>query len=225
MAHALPPDQLAACAAALVRRLHADLTATLRSLINERGEQVPRGATIYQLLEHRDWLFDNGAYHIDTSHLAATVRTARVLRDRGLVELAAQLAHYGTRLPDDLQYARETPFDDGFAAYELFFDATLGRRVDEAVDFFTRQADEHSPQTAGMAATETLLVLLDRLGHSREALAELVGRVPPQAALSPFAPSALDLAKRSGDWETYDKLAARNDDPVAFVLGCIARRG
>ncbi len=226
IAHALAPSDLTACAAALLRRLHTDLGETLRGIIAER-EGTPLAATtsIEQLLEGRDWLFDGGAYHIDTSHLGATVRMARVVSERRLVELAKQLAHYGRHLPDDLQYARETPFENGFEAYELFFAAQLGARVDEAVDYFTNQADENDVETTGLAATETLIVLLDRLGRPADALGVLVARVPQQTSLSPFAPTALALAQRSGDWDHYDQLVARNDDPVAFVLGRLTQGG
>ncbi len=224
IAHALTPSDLTACVAALLRRLHSDLCETLRGIVAEReGLLPPSQATIEELLGGRDWLFEGGAYHIDTSHLGATVRMARVVSERRLVALAKQLAHYGKHLPDDLQYARATPFESGFEAYELFFAAQLGERVDEAVDYFTTQADENDVETTGLAATETLIVLLDRLGRPGDALRVLADRIPQQASLSPFAPTALALAERSGDWSHYDELVARNDDPVAFVLGRLTR--
>ena len=224
MAASLAPGDLSACATALVRRLHADLTETLRAVIAQRGDTYPPGGTpIDELLMGREWLFADDAYHIDTSHLAATVRLARVVTERAVIDLAAQLANYGKHLPADMQYASDPPFE-GYEAYELFYGAQLGRQIDEAVEYFTRQADEHDIEQSGMAATEALLVLLDRLGRSADALQIVAERVPQRAKLSPYAPTALSLAQRSGDWATYEQLVNRHDDPVAYVLGRLARQ-
>lgn len=224
VAPSLPPTDLAACVAALVRRVHSELADNLRRTIEQHGDPAPpRAATIPALLADRGWLFDNDSYHIDTSHLAATVRLARSVSDHGIIELASQLAHYGKHLAADLQYVATPPLADGYRAYEMFYAAQLGRDVDAAIEYFTQLADEHTIDNAGPAATEWLVVLLARVGRAGDALREYAERVPSGMSLSSFAPTPLVLAERSGAWSLYDQLATRNNDPVAWLLGRIAQ--
>src|SRR5690606_18985149 len=135
------------------------------------------------------------------------------------VRLAWELAEYGRRLHPTLQYAGEAPFAEHYPNHALLFAATLGEQVDEAVEYFTAQAAEASPEQEGTAAVETLLVLLSRTGRWGEALAAYRERVPVGVQLSPFAPRVLDLAKRSGDWETYAQIMRERNDPVGFAIG------
>ena len=69
----LPPDEATrvACADRLVRQLHEHLVANLRAEIAQRGQPLPpEGTPIADLIDGRDWLFADDAYHIDVSHLA-----------------------------------------------------------------------------------------------------------------------------------------------------------
>src|SRR5947208_982453 len=67
---------------ALVRALYAELRGRLTAEIEGRFGIAPAGAdappdtpgVIRQLLEGRDWLFADEAYHIDTSHLSSVVQ-------------------------------------------------------------------------------------------------------------------------------------------------------
>jgi len=74
----LPPHEEATrmcCAERLIRRLHDDLTSSLRSDIAGRGQPLPpAGTSIAELVRGRPWLFADDGYHIDISHLAAVVR-------------------------------------------------------------------------------------------------------------------------------------------------------
>ena len=70
----LPVADQRECAAILVRHLHAELLANVWAHIEQREENVPKGDTLLGLISERPWLFQNDSYHVDTSHLAATVR-------------------------------------------------------------------------------------------------------------------------------------------------------
>ena len=41
--------------------------------------QPPADATLAELVTANEWIFENDNYHIDTSHLSATVRFARLI--------------------------------------------------------------------------------------------------------------------------------------------------
>ncbi|MEX2172420.1 MAG: hypothetical protein WD851_24075 [Pirellulales bacterium] len=224
----LPPSDLRACAAALVRHLHQELLHNVAGHIerveSERNE--PKGGTtsgsLVELFPGREWLFEHEAAHVDASHLSAAVRFARVLEERQVVRLAWELAEYGRRLHATLQYPGEAPFVDHYPSHALLFAATLGNRVEEAIEFFTAQAAAANPEQDGTAAVETLLVLLTRTGRWSEALTAYRERVPAGVQLSPFAPRLLDLAQRSGEWDAYAQIMRERNDPVGFAIGQLA---
>ncbi len=131
------PDQQA-CAAALLKHLHAELVANVKADIARQEGREPQETTLAALVADRDWLFGENNYHTDTTHLAATARFARVLEERQLVELAFDLTEYGRRLSKQFQFAGEAPFADVYPAHGLFFAAQLDQNIDEAVRVLCR---------------------------------------------------------------------------------------
>ncbi len=64
----------------LVRHVHQELLTSLRQDLSRREDGCPDSPTLEGLLAERPGLLRDGSYHIDTTHLAATVRFARVTR-------------------------------------------------------------------------------------------------------------------------------------------------
>ena len=113
-------------AAMLVRRLTTDLQFTVRRDLDARHIQHAPEATLGDLLAGNDWLFDEGNYHIDVSHLHATVGFARHLKP-GDPELpmAIDLCTYGSQLAEPLRYPADVPFDDYYPAHRHFLEALV----------------------------------------------------------------------------------------------------
>lgn len=216
------------CAATLVRHLYKELTANMRAHI-ERQEENPPAAdelerqSLTELMADRPWLFANESYHIDTSHLSSTVRFARLLTDPAAVRLALELAEYGRRLARPLQFPGEEPFVDVFPSHRLFLSAALGENVEEAVRFFRRKAEQVPIQDEGTGAVETYLILLTRLGRHSESLDEMARLVPCDVTLSRYAPSMLELARKSGAWDKYLEASQVRGDLVAYAAGLVER--
>ena len=86
-------DQQAAVEA-LVKHVHQELLANLVADIKRRKPQVeePAEQTIGAWLGLVPGLLRDGTYHLDTTHLASTIRFARVLDDPQILRLAADLA-------------------------------------------------------------------------------------------------------------------------------------
>ncbi len=231
LASSLLPADLLACAAALIRHVDRELRENLLGLLAETENREPHEplpnteAKLGELWGGCDWLFENEAVHIDASHLAATVRFARLVVDPPVVELALGLTDYGSRLHESLQYSGDAPFEDLYPAHRRFFLATLGKEVEEATHYFRRQAEQSDVYHEGTAAIETLLVLLDRIGQPGEALAVYEKMVPQEAQLSPLAPRAIDLARKSRDWDLFEKMLRQRDDPVGLATGLLVRDG
>ena len=88
------------------------MTANLRAEIARRGQPLPpEGTSISDLIAGRDWLFDDEAYHLDVSHLAATVRISPMLTDPETIAMAAGLTDYGRNLSERHRYEGEPPFE------------------------------------------------------------------------------------------------------------------
>ena len=139
----IPPHEessRAACAGRLIRRLHRELTANLRSEILSRGQVLPPEETsIAMLVEDRPWLFSDDAYHIDTSHLASVVRMSTLVHDRDVLKLAVDLTEYGRRLSPRLLFEGPPPFEKIFDDYGIYLRALKGEDVAAAIDHFRQK--------------------------------------------------------------------------------------
>ncbi|MEM8946786.1 MAG: hypothetical protein AAGD11_16550 [Planctomycetota bacterium] len=216
------PDQRA-CAAVLVRHLHDELLQSVRGHLQRLEREIPTGSSVVSLLTEYPDLLADGAYHVDTSHLATTVRFSRVLTDRKLLPLAIELATYGDKLAKELQYPDQPPFEETYRTHLLFFEAMLGEQVEAAVEYFRQQAETVSTEYYGSSAIEAYLILLIRTGQSEQALEEYHRLVPVGSGLSAHAPTPLQLAEQSGNWDRYLEICEQRDDAVGFVSGLLAR--
>src|SRR5262249_152071 len=115
----------------LLRQVHADLVASVTADIARQEGQPPREKTLHDLVQARDWLFQDNSYHLAPTPLAATVRTARALTDPDALHLALDLTEYGRRLSQQFQYPGDEPFADMYPANALYFHALLSERIDE----------------------------------------------------------------------------------------------
>lgn len=213
-----------ACAAVLVRHMHHELVSNLHGHLNRLGRAAPVGATVSEILASHPTLLADGAFHVDTSHLATTVRFARLLSEAALLEKAIELAEYGSRLDADMQYPDEPPFEDLYRTHLLLFRGTLGRDVEAALDYFGGRARETASDEPNTTKVEAYLVLLERTGRAAQALQEYGRLVPDERRLSPYAPTLLRLAQLSGDWQRFFELCRARGDVVGFAAGQLIRQ-
>jgi hypothetical protein len=222
---------LKSCAAVLVRHVYRELHGNLRGHLHRLKSEAPTDLSVVELIDQHPELLADGSYHLDVSHLASTMRYARLLTERSLVEKSLEMAEYGSRLPKDLQYAGEVPFEEQFPTHRLLLDATLGRHVDDALSYFSGRAsasaagpdDATAPQST--TAVETYLILLQRTGRHADALAAFAELVPQGRELSPHAPTLLELAAASGDWDRYEAICREREDLIGYAAGVVARAG
>jgi hypothetical protein len=216
-------DQQAA-AALLLRQLHTDLIANVRADIERQQSQAPTGDTLAELVADRDWLFTDNNYHIDTTHLAATVRFARLLTDTELVRMALDLTEYGRHLGSQFQFPGEEPFANVYPTHGLFFAAQLGQRVDEATEYFGRKARELDPAELGTGAIEIYIELLVRLKRYEQALEAAGELIPPGMRTSGFAPGLFELAQLSGRYDQLRAICERRGDLVGYAAALLEGR-
>ncbi|MFM7207685.1 MAG: hypothetical protein ACKO4T_13570 [Planctomycetaceae bacterium] len=216
----LPASRQRTAAGVLVARLHADLCANLTADIESRGITAPSPVTLGGLLAALGST-DVGLF-VDVSHLQSVLRIARVCEDEPTVRRSYELADYACRLPDDLVYPGEPPFENVGEASRLFYGSQLGVDVDRAIRFFRAAAATAEPE-AGLLPQDVLVLLLSRLGRPAEALHAAVARprdersMPSPLQASAALPTLVDLAATSGEWELLRRVCRDRGDEITFA--------
>jgi hypothetical protein len=213
-----------AAAQPLLHRLYRDLLSNVRTDITRQEGAPQQEMTLQVLIADRDWLFQEGAYHIDTTHLASVVRMARVLENSDDLRMALDLTQYGRRLSPQLQYQGDEPFVDQYPANALYYQALLGEQVEQALTYFENKAKLLDPQSNGTAAIETYLELLSRLGQHKKALEEALALMPANTPSVAYAPLLIDLCAKSGEYRQVLDFCRQRGDELGFAAALVASR-
>jgi hypothetical protein len=214
------------CGVLLVKRLHADLLASLKHDIAQREGSAPGEADIRKLIEERAWLFQGFGYHVDVSHLQSVIRIAAGLKDREALAFALELTEYGRRLPRDFQHPDRPPFTDFYSDYRIFFQALLGTGVDGAVRYFTMKVESQGQdEEARRFPAEVLVYLLYRVGRYREAIEAHRKYLKNAQGPASIAPSLLELCDRAGDHSQLLAASRERDDLLHYMAGLVRHAG
>ena len=212
-----------AAVGALVEHVHTELLANLIADLKRRKPDfaAPESGKIVDCLALHPGLLRDGTYHLDTTHLASTVRFARVLDDQQLLRLAADLSEYGRQLHAQYQYQSEEPFADLYPMSLAWFRALLGEQVDGALRLFRQKAETLDPQELGTVAIETYADLLARVGRPSEAAAFLMRWMPQGMRPFGIAPSLLELAQAAGDFRPMMDHARNRGDLIGYTAALL----
>jgi len=173
--------------------------------------------------------FAEPGLHCDVSHLQSVLRLARVCTTEPALRQAWELASYACRLPPDVVYPGEPPFENVAEASRLWYAAQIGRDVEEAVAYFRRAFLTADPQDSGTLPCDALVVLLARLGRPGEALRAALERprddgMPSGMQALGMMPSLVDLAAASGDWESLRRACIDRGDEITFAATLAAEQ-
>jgi len=205
----------------LLRHLHKELLENVRYAIKESGSEDSESATLDELMTKYPALTENGAHHIDTTHLASAMRIGRMLDDPADISLARQLAKYGTKLDKDFHYPGAPPFEDTYVDHGLYYSALLGEKIDEAIAHFQAKSESIKVEEYGPVANETLVELLSRVGRDDEALKVATERLMGNEETMGIAPSAFDLAKTPDQLGELMKVYKSRDDLLGFAVALL----
>jgi hypothetical protein len=214
------PAQRAA-ASLLVHKLHEDVVANVKADIARQQTGHPTETTLEKIVAERDWLFLDNAYHIDTTHLAAAVRAARLLENPEELRLALDLTHYGRRLSKQFQYPGDEPFADQYVASALWFQAQLGENVEAALEYFRNKAETLDIPHHGTMPAEVYVELLTRLERYAEAINASIKFLPGNQPRQGICPSLLELAELSGLYTIVLKHTREQEDLLAYAAALI----
>lgn len=219
------------CVGRLVRALHAQLSERLRGDLAGRGKPAPDDATIPRMVEAHPELFEDDAYHIDTSHLSSVVQMSTYLPAGPENELAQELCAYGRRLSKGLQGHNDAPFDDGYDDYLAYLKVIAGiphpprvgnlADVDAGLERFRAKAGRAAEEGSTYSA-QVYVNLLLKANRPAEALTAARKFLLAEDERNLICPGVSELAKRAGDFEAIADAAKARQDPVGFLAGLIA---
>jgi hypothetical protein len=219
-----PRVEQAPAARQLLQRVHADLVGSVQHDIARQEGSQPGEKSLSELVLDRDWLFQDNSYHIDTTHLAATVRIARVLSDQADLRLALDLTEYGRRLSQQFQYQGDEPFAEMYPASALYFQALLGENIDEALAYFKTKAEMLDPQYHGIAPVEIYVDLMTRVGRYADAMAAAIKLSPKGVQSIGQAPSLIELAEKARDFAPVLSYCKEKGDLLGYAAALVQSR-
>jgi hypothetical protein len=213
-------DERRQAAAVMVRTIYSDLQHNVRRDVERRQPALKPGLSLGELIRGREFLFAEGAYHVDVSHLHSIVSFARhLLPTDPELKLAIELSQYGAQLAEQLRYPGDVPFDDYYAANEYFLKAVAGISVDESVQYFIDRLHQE-PDAADKRMIAFVLVDLgqrvDRVNMVLDAAAPYVSRLEDPAGFS-FTTYCVN-AKRL---DILQATAKENDDVLAMATALL----
>jgi hypothetical protein len=205
------------CVALLVRTLHGEVLLRMKETIAANEGTAPETGSLMTLMDGRAWLFEGAGSYVDSTHLASLLRFTPELDDRQTLELALELAEYGSRLDPMFHFRGDPPFEDIYRDYAVYLKALLGREMDEAVEHFRRKmVDAGEP-----GAPEVVIDLLVRLGRMRDAIATSLEQFPDPHTNPAGCPTAAQLCQMAGEFEQLRNLARSRGDLLSFAAGVI----
>ncbi len=222
----LPAARQQAAAAVLVDHLHHEVFTALAADLARRGlaaaDRIATAPSIIALLEAAGGLRDDPSFHVDVSHLQSVLRFARICTERPVLEKAWELAVYACRLPKEVTYPGDPPFDDVGNASRLFFAALLGRDREEALAFFQRAASPEHVQQGDALPADTLTYLLWRLDRPAEAVHIALARpsdsrMPSMFQAAGMLPSLIELAIKGDAVDALRDACRKRGDEITFA--------
>jgi hypothetical protein len=217
----MTPDERRQAAALLVRDVYDGLVGNLKRDVESRLAGVEAPNTIRELIAGRDFLFENGNYHIDVSHLHSTVRFARALTPADPeLALAIELAEYGSKLDRQFRYPADPPFDEYYEAHLAYLKAVGDVDRDASLGYFRNRLnadqDERDRQIIAYVLVD-LLTRCDRLDEAAEVAAEHLADLEEPGGFS-FS----SLCGKAGRIDLLRTAAEKADDPVRYAAAVIA---
>jgi hypothetical protein len=211
------------CLKCLVRALHAELLERLACEIERVQNFRPTSKNVPEVLAGRDWLFEEGGYHIDPSHLSAVVQMSVHLPPSPELEIARELCVYGQRLPETCQYNADPPFEDFYRDYALYLGALAGDNVEAALMHFRAKMENYPAEEVGTYVAEVFVNLLLKLGKSKEAVGVARQYLSQADSRQMTCPGIIELCEQAGDYETLAEVARERNNAVHFLAGLLSR--
>ena len=212
----MSPAERRQAAAVMVRHLHADLLANVRRDVERRQPTLKPDLSLRQLIAGREFLFAEGNYHIDVSHLHSIVGFARHLhREDPELLLAIDMSLYGQQLSEHLRYPADVPFDDYYTASEQFLRTVAGIDVDAGLGWFSQRLHQEPDASDQRLIAFVLVDLAQRCGKTADVLPLAAPHLSRMEDPNGFSFTACCV--ESGRLDLLEQTAVDNGDILAMA--------
>jgi hypothetical protein len=205
----------------LLRHLHKELCDNLCQTVEQEGKTVTDSASLAAILNEHPWLVEGGAFHLDTTHLASVMRIARCVVHQDDLKKAAELAEYGIRLPEDLQYPGAAPFEETYPDHQIYYRGLLGESVEATIKHLEQKCETVDAQQFGPVAYETLVDFLVRVGLNRKAIEVLTSKVIGQYEPLGIAPQVFEIVTTKDELSIVQDFYRDQHDLLGFAIGVL----
>lgn len=221
--HQMTQSQRQACAKLMVRNIYHDILESVRRHVEQRVPMLPPDESLRSLIMGREWLFESGNYHVDVSHLNSVVRFARSIEAPAEeLEMAHQLAQYGSHLERTLQYDGEAPFEDFYPAHIQFFNVLLDKNREEGLQYFRdkleQEPDEQDKPLLAYVLVD-LLVRSDNLNEAVDISARYLANLGEDVSIS-FD----ELCEKAGRLDTLKQVRQEQGDLVGYTSALLRQK-
>ncbi len=217
----MSPAERRQAAAVMVQTIYTDLQHNVRRDVERRQPTLKPGLSLGELVRGREFLFAEGAYHADVSHLHSIVSFARHLQNGDPeLKLAIELCQYGGQLAEQLRYPGDVPFDDYYTANEHFLKAVAGVEVDESMEYFVSRLKQEPDEPDKRMIAFVLVDLGQRVNRVNMALDAAAPYVSKLEDPSGFSFTAFCVG--AGRLETLKAAAKENDDVLALATALLS---
>jgi hypothetical protein len=201
----------------MVDRVYSELLMSLKRDVERRQPILKPDVSVSELMAGRDWLFEDGNYHIDVSHLHSTVAFARHLtQEDPQLQRAIELSQYGSQLAENLQYPADVPFDQYYEANGYFLKALAGIDVDAALKYFEGRLQSEPDQSDQRLIAFVLIDLarrVDRIDDALTVAAPILAGLEDANGFS-FTACCVD----AGRLDLLEATARDHDDVLAWTV-------
>ncbi len=219
-AQQLPGADQRQAAALLVDHLYGELLGVVQQEVQSRMAMTPPSASLRELIAGRDWLFADGNYHVDVSHLHSVVRFARTLEaEDPQLPKAVELAEYGAELDDQFRYPGDAPFDDYYPAHVAFFKAVLDQDRDASVGYFRDKLAAEPDEEDKALIAFVLVDLLTRCGRMDEAVDVAAAHLAGVEEATGF--SLAQLCQDAGRMDKLKEVAEERGDLLGLTAAIL----
>ena len=104
-------------------------------------------------------------------------------------------------MADDFQFASPAPFENTYLDHRLFYQALLGKGVEEGTEHFRAKAFAQPIDQAGPEPMETYVDLLVRVGKNGEALEITLQHLSHAEHVMGIAPQPFEIARNAEDYQ------------------------
>jgi hypothetical protein len=205
----------------LVRSLHSQLVEHLSRAITDVEGKPPESHSVAELIEGRDWLFENNAQYTDSSHISPVLELSAEVDDTVTLKQAVEIASYASRLGEMFQYSGDPPFERAYDDRRIYLEALVGNDVDRAIRHFDEKAAHADVDRDGYRPAEVLVELLIRLERYDDAIQAFRRYLMDAAPADLSCPSLPQLCQMAGDFEQLKQVAKQQSDPLSYMAALI----